>query len=603
MNGRGWLAGAALTLGLAASVPATALAGWSAPAFPITGVGNAPDIAVGARGDVALVAPAIAGGVLVATRAPGGAFAPPTPLGGATFAPQARIAINAAGDVAVAWITATAIHLAVRPHGAAFRPALDIPAVLGSSYDRIHVGIDDAGAVALGWQAVSGGKTLAQFAIVSPDGTLGTVGGSAGGQSVSSVFDLAMNAAGDAIVSWVRTDGTNYLAQAAVRAPGASAFGTPVTLSQTGVNATDPSVALAPDGSSAVAWELADAGGNRSQVSYRPRDGLFSLPTFASPTGLTSSYPAIALAGDGDVVTSWTGPGGNAATRTGAFGSAFSGPASQFDTGGGTTGVAAAAGGHAVVVYANNANTTLYASSRAPGGGFDAPVPVAPGVAAYYANYLVTPVAMDAAGDAAATWQGAANTVGVSLLDVTPPELRSLAVPAAGTAGTAAAFAVDPADAFSAIASTSWSFGDGTPAASGTSVQHAFAAAGSYDVTVTSTDVEGNTASATRTVAVAAAPVVPPPIVKGPPPVTATVRCAVPSLKDLTSARAKAKLVRAHCTLGKVTTPKRLKHEKGLVVRSQSRKAGTRTTRGAKVNVTLGTRPKPKKAKKKSSGR
>jgi len=42
-----------------------------------------------------------------------------------------------------------------------------------------------------------------------------------------------------------------------------------------------------------------------------------------------------------------------------------------------------------------------------------------------------------------------------------------------------------------------------------------------------------------------------------------------------------------------------LKHKKGLVVRSQSRKAGTSTAGGTKVNVTLGTKPKPKKKAKK----
>jgi hypothetical protein len=47
-----------------------------------------------------------------------------------------------------------------------------------------------------------------------------------------------------------------------------------------------------------------------------------------------------------------------------------------------------------------------------------------------------------------------------------------------------------------------------------------------------------------------------------------------------------------------VTTPKKLKHKKGLVIRGQSRRAGTSTSSGAKVNVTLGTKPKTKKKTK-----
>jgi PKD repeat protein len=49
---------------------------------------------------------------------------------------------------------------------------------------------------------------------------------------------------------------------------------------------------------------------------------------------------------------------------------------------------------------------------------------------------------------------------------------------------------------------TSWSFGDGSQAATGTSVSHAFATPGSYHVTVTTADVLGNTTSASSTVVV-----------------------------------------------------------------------------------------------------
>jgi beta-lactam-binding protein with PASTA domain len=72
------------------------------------------------------------------------------------------------------------------------------------------------------------------------------------------------------------------------------------------------------------------------------------------------------------------------------------------------------------------------------------------------------------------------------------------------------------------------------------------------------------------------------------------VTCKVPSLTNHTKAGAKAMLRRAHCVLGKVTTPKKYKNRKGLVIRRQSRKAGTKTKAGAHVSVTLGVKPKPK---------
>jgi PKD repeat protein len=52
------------------------------------------------------------------------------------------------------------------------------------------------------------------------------------------------------------------------------------------------------------------------------------------------------------------------------------------------------------------------------------------------------------------------------------------------------------------ITSSVWSWGDGTPAGSGPTVNHSFSTAGSYSVTLTITDSAGKTASATKTVQV-----------------------------------------------------------------------------------------------------
>lgn len=74
-------------------------------------------------------------------------------------------------------------------------------------------------------------------------------------------------------------------------------------------------------------------------------------------------------------------------------------------------------------------------------------------------------------------------------------------------------------------------------------------------------------------------------------------RCTVPNLRNLTLAKARSRLKAKRCAVGKVKKPKRVK--KGLVVRKQSRKAGTTVKSGTKVNLTLGRKPAKKKAKKK----
>jgi PKD repeat protein len=59
-----------------------------------------------------------------------------------------------------------------------------------------------------------------------------------------------------------------------------------------------------------------------------------------------------------------------------------------------------------------------------------------------------------------------------------------------------------------AITSRSWSFGDGSPAGSGTSVQHTFAGAGTYDVVLTVTDANGLSDDQSDPITVQAEPVI-----------------------------------------------------------------------------------------------
>jgi len=87
-------------------------------------------------------------------------------------------------------------------------------------------------------------------------------------------------------------------------------------------------------------------------------------------------------------------------------------------------------------------------------------------------------------------------------------------------------------------------------------------------------------------------------IVADPTPATATwtvLQCKVPKLKGLSLAHARKALAKAHCALGKVTTPRKPKHGRlpTLVVRSSSPKAGALHSAGIKVKLALGPKPKP----------
>ncbi len=84
------------------------------------------------------------------------------------------------------------------------------------------------------------------------------------------------------------------------------------------------------------------------------------------------------------------------------------------------------------------------------------------------------------------------------------PPVANANGPYSGTAGQPITFnAAGSSDPDGTVASYSWTFGDGTPAGAGASVQHVYAAPGSYTVVLTVTDNLGATGSAQTTATVA----------------------------------------------------------------------------------------------------
>jgi hypothetical protein len=86
--------------------------------------------------------------------------------------------------------------------------------------------------------------------------------------------------------------------------------------------------------------------------------------------------------------------------------------------------------------------------------------------------------------------------------DAAGPTIGELSIPSTGSVGQTLSFSLSATDVWSPLGATTWSFGDGQ-SASGTSVTHAYANAGTYAVTVTSTDLLGNSTSASASVAIA----------------------------------------------------------------------------------------------------
>lgn len=157
--------------------------------------------------------------------------------------------------------------------------------------------------------------------------------------------------------------------------------------------------------------------------------------------------------------------------------------------------IAVAGDGDAVAVWEKSWNDKLVQGATRPAGGpWSAPETISPAT-------LMTEsreVAADGEGNAVVVWDaydGAVHLVQAAAYDAAGPQLRELEIPATGTVGLPLNFSVSPVDAWSAVQSVEWDFGDGKTA-TGETVTHAYRRPGTYAAQATATDALGN---ATRT--------------------------------------------------------------------------------------------------------
>ena len=393
-------------------------------------------------------------------------------------------------------------------------PPLDLSAA-GEDAFQPHVGLDPQGNAVAIWVR-SDGANLRIEAATRPPG--GTFGGpqllSAAGQSASEP-QLALDPQGSAVAVWRRDDGANFRVEAATRPP-AGFFGAPQLLSAAGQNAFEPQLALDAQGNAVAIWTRSDGANFRVEASARPPGGTFGVPQLLSAAGEDALEQQVAIDPQGNAVAIWLRSDGandrvEAASRPpgGFFGvpQLLSAPGQDASE----PQVALDAQGNAVAVWRrfDGASFRVEAATRAPGGFFGASQLLS--VSAPGQNAFEPQVALDPQGNALAIWgrsDGANNRIQAAPYDAAGPLLRELRIPASGAVGEPLSFSVSPLDVWSPLGGVQWSFGDGA-GAFGAAATHAYAAPGSYPVTLTASDALGNASVATGTVAVSAAAVTP----------------------------------------------------------------------------------------------
>jgi PKD repeat protein len=495
----------------------------------VTAFSQQPAVAVDSSGEAVALWTDNTGALLASVHPPDGGWqAPKTIATGASFGDQA--AFDAQGDATALWVnTSGVVQSAMLPSDAAAwsAPAPISPSDAGSP----QLAIDAQGDALAVWTLTESASRSIVEAAFRPAGTgtwqnpipLSTLDFSASSDEVASP-QVALDAQGDATAVWSQTTGSNKsIVWAASRLAANGIWQTPVPLSSSTVGSGSPRLVIDAAGRSTAIWT--DATGIHS--SDQQPGGAWSSPVAVSSVA-GSADPDLAVDSQGDEALVWDQPAGSsqevaeAAARapTGAWQTpvTLSGLQPNTSTRLPEPQVRLDARGDAVAIWNafDGTNNSLQAMNRTVSGSWPAPGN-ATTLSGDSTEDLQAALAVDPQGNAAVIWAiftGSTSLVQAAGYDAAGPLLNELSIPSAGTVRVPVTFSVSPLDAWSAVASTSWSFGDGQQGSDQT-LTHTYATPGTYTVTVTSADALGNTTSESKTITVAAAPK-PPPASKAP---------------------------------------------------------------------------------------
>jgi hypothetical protein len=411
-----------------------------------------PQLALDAQGNAVVVWQRSDGTSLVvqaAERAAGGRWSAPVdvsvPGGAGEDAGSPDVAIDAHGNAVAIWHRTQLaprlnhVQSAVRPAGGTWQPPV---AVSAPDVDATgaRIGVDAQGGAIAVWQHFlrDANTPAAQSAMRRPDGTWQSPEDLPGTSGMIDL-DVAVDPAGNAIVVWERFP-LMPTVLASLRPAGVS-WQAPVPLADTG---SWPSVALDAAGTATAVWS---GFGGGVLAATRPAAGDWQ-PAASIDATEGQVIPNVVLDERGDAIAAWSNAGHPGAIARRRVSGVWQEP------------------------------SRLSADGRSP----------------------ATPeLAVDPSGNAVAAWSDpTAGVIGAAGFDATAPELRAVAVPAAGAAGRAVAFAASPFDVWSA-SPAAWTFGDGATAA-GNAVTHIYTEVGPRTVGVATTDALGNAAAATRAI-------------------------------------------------------------------------------------------------------
>jgi hypothetical protein len=226
--------------------------------------------------------------------------------GQSAYGPQ--VAVDGAGDAIAVWARSNGsndvVQAALKPAGEAWETPATLSEV-GEEASETQVAADSAGAAIAVWRRFNGSNYVVQGAVKPAGEAWGSPATLSEAGQEASEPQVAVDAAGDATVVWRRSNGSNYVVQAAVKLAG-DPWETSATLSEAGQDAHAPEVAVDPAGVAIAVWTRFNGSNDVVQAAVKPAGKPWGSPATVSEAGQQASEPEAAVDGAGDATAVWT---------------------------------------------------------------------------------------------------------------------------------------------------------------------------------------------------------------------------------------------------------------------------------------------------------
>ena len=224
------------------------VAGIESPELAVDRLGNAVAVWQRSTGDISVVQSAV--------RPAGGAWSEPQDLSAPTETSfNADVALKAARATAV-WTVLqdrrTRVESSSRPINGSWSPALTLSGPVGNASTPV-VAVDDGGGAVAAWRWADGAFLVVQGAVRTKNGVWSAPSVLSGLGRSASQPQVAMDSSGNAIVGWLRFNGSWTAAQVAPLAA-AGTWGPARTLSERGGNARRLDLVMNTGGDAVVTW-------------------------------------------------------------------------------------------------------------------------------------------------------------------------------------------------------------------------------------------------------------------------------------------------------------------------------------------------------------